>query len=90
MTLDVDGNIYATAGRGAEAGIYVFSPEGACLAFLAMPGDPTNCVFGGGDDSRSLYVTAQGPPPADEKATRSYALYHVRLAKPGYHLPAAN
>ncbi|MCO6458775.1 MAG: SMP-30/gluconolactonase/LRE family protein [Pirellulaceae bacterium] len=88
MTLDVEGNLYATAGRGDEAGIYVFSPRGSHLAFVATPGDPTNCVFGGGEDSRTLYITGQGPPPAEAGRERPYALYRIRLAKPGYHLPA--
>ncbi len=87
MTLDEEGNIYATAGRGAEAGIYIFAPDGANLAFVATPGDPTNCVFGGGEQARTLYITATGPPPTDPQAARPYALYRIPLAKKGYHLP---
>ena len=34
MTLDENGNIYATAGRGELSGIYVFSPAGKQLAFI--------------------------------------------------------
>jgi sugar lactone lactonase YvrE len=65
----------------------VFGPDGRHLAFLATPGDPTNCVFGGGDDDNVLYITGQGPPPAPGQPRR-YALYRIRLAKHGYHLPA--
>jgi gluconolactonase len=56
MAADVKGNVYATAGTGKLAGVYVFSPEGKQLAFLPTPGDPTNCVFGG-KDRKTLYVT---------------------------------
>jgi gluconolactonase len=85
MTLDVDGNLYATAGTGDEAGIYVFSPEGKHLAFLATPGDPTNCVFGYGSDleSRTLYITGNGPKT---EAARRYALYRIPLAKAGHRI----
>ena len=86
MTLDVEGNIYATAGSGAEAGIYVFGPQGQQLAFIATPGSPSNCVFGVGDEARTLYITGAGPEPASGGAKRPYALYRVSLAKPGYHV----
>lgn len=84
MTLDVQGNIYATAGRDDEAGIYVFSPDGAQLAFLPTPGGPTNCVFGVGDEQRTLYITAAGP--AGDDGTPRFGLYRARLKIPGYHL----
>ena len=48
MALDSDGNIYATAGRGEESGIYVFSPEGNHLAFIELPDMPTNCTIAPG------------------------------------------
>jgi gluconolactonase len=42
------------------AGVYVFSPDGELLQFVAIPRDETtNCAFGG-DDLRTLYVTAGG------------------------------
>lgn len=82
MTLDKQGNIYATAGTGDKAGIYVFSPEGKPLAFLATPGDPTNCEFGGGDDSRTLYITAALSKPTDKG---KFGLYRAKLAKEGNH-----
>ncbi len=88
MTLDTDGNIYATAGSGEKAGIYVFGPEGEQLAFIPTPGDPTNCVFGGGSEreSKTLYITANGPKPEESGKPRRYALYRIRLAKTGHHL----
>jgi gluconolactonase len=85
MTVDIEGNIYATAGSGAEAGIYVFGPRGQQLAFIATPGDPTNCVFGVGPETSMLYITAAaGPAKADGK--RAYGLYRIRLTHAGYHV----
>jgi gluconolactonase len=86
MTLDRQGNIYATAGRDEEAGIYVFDPEGRHLAFIAMPGDPTNCDFGGGEESKTLYITAAGPKLEKPDMPRKYGLYRIRLANDGYRL----
>lgn len=84
MTLDLEGNVYATAGGGGEAGIYVFGPRGQHLAFIATPGSPSNCVFGIGTQTRTLYITGAGPESAGIK--RPYALYRITLAKPGYHV----
>ncbi len=40
------------------AGIYVFSPEGRLLEWIAIPRDEcTNCAFGG-EDLKTLFVTA--------------------------------
>lgn len=85
MTLDVQGNIYATAGSGALAGIYVFGPQGKQLALITTPGEPSNCVFGIGDEASTLYITGAGPRPTGP-GKRPYALYRVRLAIPGYHV----
>lgn len=79
MTLDAEGNIYATAGSGDSAGIYVFSPAGKHLALIKLPGDPTNCVFGRGKEANILYITAAAN---DGK----YGLYRIPLKKRGYHL----
>ncbi|MEK6238365.1 MAG: SMP-30/gluconolactonase/LRE family protein, partial [Planctomycetales bacterium] len=76
MALDVEGNIYATAGRGEKSGIYVFNPQGKPLALIATPGPPTNCAFGD-KDRKTLYITAAG-------TNGKYSLYRVRLAKAGY------
>lgn len=82
MTFDTEGNVYATAGSGERAGIYVFSPEGKHLALLKLPGDPTNCVFGGGPEANILYITAAAPKEQGGK----YALYRVPLKTRGYHV----
>ena len=84
LTMDEDGNIYATAGSGDEAGIYVFGPRGEQLAFVALPGNPTNCVFGRREFATTLFILAQGS--LDGATERRYGIYDVRLKKPGYHV----
>jgi gluconolactonase len=54
-----------------KGGIYVLSPEGRLLTFLPVPRDEvTNCAFGG-DDLRTLYITAGG------------TVYSIRTSAPG-------
>ena len=68
MTIDSAGNLYVAAGlnrlRGTSetldtvAGIHVFSPSGELMEHIPIPEDTiTNAAFGG-DDLRTLYVTA--------------------------------
>ena len=63
MAIDIEGNIYGAAGNNANppknhAGVYVISPAGMLLGRIAIPEDAvTNCTFGG-DDRRTLFVTA--------------------------------
>lgn len=83
MTLDLDGNVYATAGKGSEGGVYVFSARGEHLAFIPTPGDPTNCVFGRGAEASTLYVTAGGPPGIQPYR---FGLFRIRLFARGYHV----
>ncbi len=70
MALDNVGRLYVAGGRNEptefetadkhRGGIYVFSPQGDFLTFVAVPNDEvTNCAFGG-DDLRTLYITAGG------------------------------
>jgi gluconolactonase len=82
MALDTAGNIYATAGSGEKAGVYVFDPAGKPLAFVPTPGDPTNCDFGGGSDSSSLYVTCANSKQPGTK----YGLYRIKLNATGFHV----
>jgi len=84
MTLDCEGNIYAAAGSGEHAGVYVFSPQGKPLARIPLPASPTNCVFGVGRESNVLYITAPAPTKAGRPAR--FALYRISLRKKGYHL----
>jgi len=53
MTLDSDGNIYAT-----YKSVVVLQPDGELVGRVAIPEKPSNCAFGG-DDNRTLYVTAR-------------------------------
>ena len=68
MSIDTQGNLYASAGmnqlRGTsetlatKAGVYVISPEGKLLKFIPIQEDfITNNAFGG-PDMKTLYVTA--------------------------------
>jgi gluconolactonase len=68
MSIDVEGNLYAAAGmhrtRGTaetldtKCGVYVISPAGKLLKFIAVPEDYiTNTAFGG-PDMKTLYITA--------------------------------
>lgn len=79
MTVDLTGNIYATAGTGDKAGIFVFDPQGLFLAWFATPGDPTNCEFGGGSEKNVLYVTTA---LSKEKPVK-YGLARIALLKDG-------
>jgi len=68
MSIDTEGNLYASAGmnqlRGTsetldtKTGVYVISPQGKLLTFIPIPEDfITNNAFGG-PDMKTLYVTA--------------------------------
>lgn len=68
MSIDSQGNLYASAGMGqlrgssetldTKTGIYVISPQGALLKFIPIAEDYiTNNAFGG-PDMKTLYVTA--------------------------------
>jgi gluconolactonase len=68
MSIDTEGNLYASAGlhrrRGTsetldtKCGVYVISPAGKLLKFIPIPEDTiTNNAFGG-PDMKTLYVTA--------------------------------
>ena len=84
MTLDTAGNIYTTAGTGDKAGIYVFSPSGKQLAMIPTPGDPTNCVFGGGEDAGTLYITSATARGAE--IGPKYGLFRIKLKAKGHHV----
>ena len=85
MAVDSQGRIFVAAGfnfpkppvetnKKYKAGIYVFSPEGKLLQTLPVPADMiTNCTFGG-DDLKTLFVTA------------GHKLWSVRVDVPGQEL----
>ena len=82
IKLDSAGRLYVAAGRNRPnlpnetadkptAGIYVFSPSGNLLEFVAIPRDETtNCAFGG-VDGKTLFITAGG------------TLWSIRTTTPG-------
>lgn len=70
MVLDIEGNIYVTAGQGQKAGVYIFTPEGEEIGFIATGEIAGNCTFGG-PDLRMLYIAA------------STSLYRIELSIPG-------
>jgi gluconolactonase len=82
IKLDAAGRLFVAAGLNRQnppfetqekptAGVYVFSPEGTLLQTIPIPRDEcTNCAFGG-DDFKTLFVTAGG------------TLWSVRLNEPG-------
>jgi gluconolactonase len=80
MTLDQEGRIFATAGTGDKAGIYVFTADGKHLAFIPTPGDPTNCCFGAGAENGTLYITCAN---SKEMGTK-FGLYRIKLNAKGY------
>jgi gluconolactonase len=80
MTLDQEGRIFATAGTGDKAGIYVFSADAKHLAFIPTPGDPTNCCFGGGTENGTLYITCANSKEKDSK----FGLYRIKLNAKGF------
>lgn len=57
MALDVQGNIYLTAGSEEKGGVYIFTHGGEQVGFVETPENPTNCTFGG-PDLTTLYITA--------------------------------
>jgi gluconolactonase len=73
MTVDREGHIYAAVRSASRFGIVVFSPAGKELAYVETPVLPTNCVFGRGDQNRTLYITAGS------------GLYRISLGIPGHH-----
>ncbi|WP_425614129.1 SMP-30/gluconolactonase/LRE family protein [Anatilimnocola sp. NA78] len=90
MTLDTAGNIYATAGTGDKAGIYVFSAQGEHLAFIATPGDPTNCTFGANQANGSyLYITAATSGKKEDGSSPKFGLFRILLPAKGQPLPKA-
>ena len=66
MKVDQKGNLYITGGGG----LWVVDPDGNHLGTIPFPERPANLAFGG-DDNRSLYVTART------------SIYHIRGNVPG-------
>lgn len=73
MTVTTDGRIVAAAGSGEKGGVYVFTSAGEPGGFIPVPEPPTNVEFGG-DDGKTLYITA------------GKSLYRIRTTMTGYHV----
>lgn len=73
MTVTVDGLIVATKGKKDANGVTIFSPEGKTVGFIPVPDDTTNVEFGG-DDRKTLYITA------------GVSLYRIKTNLTGFHL----
>ncbi|MGD9823232.1 MAG: SMP-30/gluconolactonase/LRE family protein [Desulfobacter sp.] len=71
MAVDVQGNIYTTP---LENKVLVIDSEGKEVAEIAVPEPPANVCFGG-DDYRTLFITART------------SLYSVRVKYPGAARP---
>ena len=82
MAQDAEGRLYVAGGREKpappfetavrhRAGVYVFSADGRLIDLIHIPRDEvTNCTFGG-DDLRTLFITAGG------------SLWSVKTKSPG-------
>jgi gluconolactonase len=68
--MDREGRLYVAAGLNRasrfettdeyKGGLFIISPEGKLLEFIAIPKDEsTNCAFGG-PDLKTLYITGGG------------------------------
>jgi len=73
MTVDTEGHIYAAVRSKSRFGIVVFDQFGHELAYIQTPILPTNCVFGRGDQQKTLYITAGS------------GLYRITLGLSGHH-----
>jgi gluconolactonase len=82
LEMDEQGRLYVAGGlnqphppfESAETfkgGVYVLSPEGELLAFVGVPVDEVTNVAFGGDDWKTLFVTAGG------------TLWSIRVTTPG-------
>jgi len=82
MTLDTEGHVYVAAGFNHpkrfksslvyKAGIYVITPEGKLLNFIAVPMDTVSNVTFGGEPLNTLYITA------------GHSLWSIDIAATGY------
>ncbi len=84
MTQDVKGNLYMAQRSTKRPGVIVTDPNGKELAFIPTgaanqgaeaSGIPSNCTFGIGEESKTLYITVDK------------SLYRIKLKIEGYHIP---
>lgn len=72
MKLDSRGNLYVTG--NTDHGVWVFDPEGRLLGFIGVGEPPANLAWGG-DDWRTLFVTART------------SVYRLPMKVPGQPVP---
>ena len=93
MALDVDGRLYVAAGRTVASppnettevpgGVYVISPEGKQVGFIPIQEDSvTNCTFGG-EDLKTLYITAGHTLWSIRATSRGFVPWLSRKGKRG-------
>ena len=72
---DIDGNIWAGAGRGGESydGVHVFSPAGERIGMILLPEICANICFGGTKRNRLFMVASQ-------------SLYSIYVGTRGAHI----
>jgi len=73
MTTDTAGRIYCAVRKEDPHGIVVYTPDGKEVASIPTGPLPTNCTFGTGAESTTLYITA------------GTGLYRIKLLPTGYH-----
>jgi gluconolactonase len=66
MEVDEAGNLYTTG----PGGVWIYAPDGTCLARIDVPGQSTNLAFGG-PDRKTLFVTTDS------------AVYRTTVTTPG-------
>jgi gluconolactonase len=73
LTVDTGGNLYITS----PLGIQVFSPQGKLLGLIKIPEPPANVTFGG-EDRKTLYVTARTSLYAAQMEATGHAFSGLR------------
>jgi gluconolactonase len=75
LRVDVDGNIWASAGWGGDGfdGVHIFAPDGQRIGQIRLPETASNICFGGPKRNR-LFITA------------SQSLYAVYVNTQGAHV----
>jgi gluconolactonase len=85
MAVDVKGNLYMAVRSLKRPGVWISDADGKELAYIPTgtpqsdakqpTGIPSNCCFGIGDESSTLYVTVDK------------SLWRIRLKIDGWHIP---
>lgn len=85
LAVDVKGNLYLAVRSLKRPGVWVIDPAGKELAYIPTAasqagvkepvGIPSNCTFGIGEESKTLYVTVDK------------SLYRIPLKVDGFHIP---